>query len=358
MASEKKLTAASVFKLIEDCLQAHLKAPGGLAVAKSRFEECVEEEQQRNVEGVLASSYISYRDGLLIQLAYGLQSPTPLDLTKRQDGARSVAQKLGAFFAAHHIRSVRDAYQNIAKNTSDLTRGNLAAFDDFLRWSAVSERTHEELESALEYAAAAVAATARPVEPMPELGWAKLSFAAVCQLLDDLFSVGSEGAFEQFAVAALLSALIDQNGQTGYTGYRIETKSLNASDRSSRTAGDIQILSGSQVVEAFEVTAGSWSRKLDVVKKTIKEHDLSRFHVVAHVPEAQRPAFLGELKGCSEDISLLDIKGFSSALVSALRRRHRASALQRLYEFLGRYQPDVERVNKYVALLKRSGLTA
>ena len=132
---------------------------------------------------------------------------------------------------------------------------------------------------------------------MPELGWAKLSFAAVCQLLDDLFSVGSEGAFEQFAVAALLSALIDQNGQTGYTGYRIETKSLNASDRSSRTAGDIQILSGSQVVEAFEVTAGSWSRKLDVVKKTIKEHDLSRFHVVAHVPEAQRPAFLGEFEG-------------------------------------------------------------
>ena len=65
-----------------------------------------------DLDAVLADTRVSYRDGLMIQLAYGLAGPE-LDLTKRPSGARSIAKQLGDFLAENHIRSVKDAYQNI-----------------------------------------------------------------------------------------------------------------------------------------------------------------------------------------------------------------------------------------------------
>jgi hypothetical protein len=106
-----------------------------------------------------------------------------------------------------------------------------------------------------------------------------LSFASVFGLLTDMFGRASQGAYEQFATAALLHALIQE---AGVQGYRVETKSLNASDRSSRVAGDIQILVGPRVVEAYEVTAADWGPKIDGAEQTIRENDLSRLHVVAN----------------------------------------------------------------------------
>lgn len=43
-----------------------------------------------DLAAVLADSRTSYRDGVMIQLTYGLAGPE-LDLTRRQAGARSVA---------------------------------------------------------------------------------------------------------------------------------------------------------------------------------------------------------------------------------------------------------------------------
>ena len=61
--------------------------------------------------------------------------------------------------------TVKDAYQNIAKNTDVLTRGNVAEFDR-LHWASVADR-----EAALRYACAAVAdspACAPDAQAQPE----------------------------------------------------------------------------------------------------------------------------------------------------------------------------------------------
>jgi hypothetical protein len=68
-----------------------------------------------NLDAVLAHRYLSYRDGIMIQLAYGLEVPEA-DLIQRQEGARGFAADLGAFLATRHIAGVKDAYQNIGKN--------------------------------------------------------------------------------------------------------------------------------------------------------------------------------------------------------------------------------------------------
>ena len=323
-------------------------ASGELAAAEARA--ALPEEPVADLDAVLAHRYLSYRDGIMIQLAYGLEVPEA-DLTQRQEGARGFAADLGTFLAQRHISGVKDAYQNIGKNNVSLTRGNVPRFDSFLRWATGA--TQAEREAALRLACASVAATARPVLPMPELNRSALTFARIVALLSGLLDTPSGGAFEQFAVAALLHTLIDNHGEGR---VRVETKNLNASDRSAFVAGDVQVASGSRVLEAFEVTANDWRTKLAGASKTIRDNDLSRLHIVAARPEGERAAVGAALRELAEDVSVLDARQVVEVLAAVLTRPQRADALTRLYEYLDRYQPDTGRVNLLVERLRQAGL--
>ena len=282
------------FGLVACRVSQHLKA-SGRDRARRLMEATLPAEQVKNVDTVLDSASISYRDVLVVQLAYRLASEGTSNLTVRHAGARTVGQRLGTFFARHHIRSVQDAYQNIGKNSTNLTRGNFAEFDSFLRWASTDKKiTDAQIEAAFDYICAAVAVTARPVLTMPPLNRSALTFATVSRLMRDLFDVGSQGAYEQFAIAALLSALIEQ---TGARQYRVETKNLNASDKSSRAAGDVQIVMGNRVVEAYEITANDWETKLPGAEKSVRDHDLTRIHIVASVKEGAIADLLRKLGG-------------------------------------------------------------
>lgn len=187
-----------------------------------------------------------------------------------------MAQQLGLFFAARHIVAVKDAYQNIAKNSANLARNNVPAFDRLLVWATAATTT--EREAALRLACAVVAATARPVLPMPPINRSAITFARFVDLLHSLLASPSGGAFEQFTVAALLHSVIANHGEGR---ARVETKSINASDRSSSAAGDVQLVTGSRVLEALEVTANDWRTKIATASKVIRDNDLSRLHIVA-----------------------------------------------------------------------------
>lgn len=308
-----------------------------------------------NLDLVLRNTkQLSYRDALVVQLAFWLANGKATDTTMRQEGGRGVSKWLGEYLASKHIRAVSDAFQNIGKNTENLARGNLKEFDAVLRWGAENTRTQPEINAAFRYTCAKIAANARPILAMPALDRGTLTFGRVCEMLSRLYATPSAGAFEQFAVAALLYALIEQQGETQ---YRVETKNLNASDKSSRSAGDIQILVGNRVVEALEVTANDWREKLSGAAKTIKDNDLSRLTIVAAGVQATGDALFGELNALGFDLSVLEVKAFSFSMVSALTRQGRATACNRLYELLDRYQSSVEIVNQFVTMLNELSLT-
>ena len=323
-------------------------ASGERAIADARA--ALPADAVADLDAVLVHRYLSYRDGIMIQLAYGLEVPEA-DLTQRQEGARGFAADLGAFLAARHISGVKDAYQNIGKNNVSLTRGNVPRFDAFLHWATGAEQV--EREAALRLACAAVAATARPVLPMPALNRSALTFAGLAGLLNGLLDTPSGGAFEQFAVAALLHTLVDNHGEGR---ARVETKNLNASDRSAFVAGDVQVATGSRVLEAFEVTANDWRTKLAGASKTIRDNDLSRLHIVASRPEGDRAAVGEALQELAEDVSVLDARQVVEVLSAVLTGPQRADALTRLYEYLDRYQPDTGRVNLLVERLREADL--
>ena len=72
---------------------------------------------------------------------------------------------------------------------------------------------------------------------------------------------------------------------------------------------------------------------------------------------ARRAEMLRTLQGLPADVSVLDLHALAACVLSALTRKHRAIALERLYEFLDRYQPNIDKVNRYVQMLDQRGLT-
>jgi hypothetical protein len=337
------------FSRIESTVSKYLESPDHGDEVTREFNETSAPWQ--DLRTILDTGSLSYRDGALIQLAYALSGET--DLTLRPRGARSVAKKVGIFFGSVHIAAVVDAYQNIGKNSSSLVRGNHQAFDRFLELISQAARTGDTplLERLFEFACATVALTARPVLPLPEIDRAKLTFPALALFLEDLLASPSGGAYEQFAVAAFLTALLEQADRSD---LRVHTKSLNASDQSSGTAGDVQILNGTHILEAFEVTANSWQEKVPGAVRAMKDYDLSRLHILGRVQSVREAAeFLYE---AGQDITVLPVYETLTTISMMLRKQFRSRALHRLYELLDRQQPEVARTNHYVSLLQKHAL--
>jgi hypothetical protein len=295
-----------------------------------------------------------YRDGLIIQTATGLIGElAEQGHTYAGRGGRGAAQSIGKLLAENHIKGVVDAYQNIGKNIPLLARGVQPDFDDVLRW--LDEADELTRSTALDYMLASVALTARAVLPQPDFEQAKLTFHACAVFLHALLEIPSAGAYQQFACAAFLEALIDEFGQGGVGGLRVDTKKLNASDASSKVNGDIQVIRGNRLEEAFEVTANPWRTKVATALAAGKQADLQRVHIIAEV-ERDFPENSGELAVEGVDLTVIDVHAYLRTLMAIMRKPARASALVRLYQLLDRNQPDIERTNAYVRLLRSHGL--
>jgi hypothetical protein len=192
---------------------------------------------------------------------------------------------------------------------------------------------------------------------MPPLRVAALSFAAVAKLLDEVLRIPSGGAFQQFATAAFLDALLYEFGLGGTVGgLRVETKNINASDASAGTSADVQIMRANKIEEAFEVSANNWRDKVGQAVLAAGNADLSRVHIIAAAEGDDTD--LADLDGVGADVTVADVRSFLRILAAALRKPSREHALKRLYELLDRNQPDPELTNGYVRLLGRLQLTA
>ena len=172
-------------------------------------------------------------------------------------------------------------------------------------------------------------------------------------MLDELCNHPSGGAYEQFIVAAVLQALVELSQ---VPGVRVETKQINASDASSKVAGDVQVKTGGLTLEALEVTANDWSFKAADAASVVRAHDLGRIHVVARAAREDRQRMMTVLQALDEDVSVLDLAAFRDVGIAFLRKEQRASALKRLYELLDRKQPRTGVVNHYVDLLIERGV--
>ncbi len=334
--------------LIETTITTFLNDGAARQAAIDRARADLPDVAVKGMEAALNYKAEGYREVVLIQTAYQLSSDRPEDLTRAVEGARPCGKRLGDFLRANHISGTKDAYQGIGKNTSNLARGILPDYDELLRWTATAGR--ERILMVFEAMAARLAALSKPVKSMPDLDQGALDFGAVAALLDDLLDRPSEGAYQQFLVAAFLEAAIEEFGAGGVNGLRSETKSLTATDRSSKVPGDVQIRQRGSTIAAFEVTANDWTTKLRPALDTAHDNGLGRVHVLASVAGGalSEP---GWVRGTPADVSVLDVKAFLHTVTAFLQKPTRATALRELHRLLVSKQPRLERVNAYVDAL-------
>jgi hypothetical protein len=346
--------SARVAQRVEKELDRYLASPEEAALAVQAARDTVPADALAGLDAVLAMKKgLSYRDGLVVQLAWGLEVEG-FDHTLKGDGGRTATKAVADRLTARHIAAVRDAYQNIAKNFPRLDRGNVQAFDGLLHW--MNAATAPEREQLFSLLIARIALTARNVLPMPTLARTELTFAKVAMLLDELFKTGSGGAYEQLAVAAFLEALIDEFGMGGVGALSVKTKNINAADASSGATADVQVMRGNKIEEAFEVSASDWRGKVPQALLAARNADLNRVHILAYGDDAKGLA--DALGDSTTDVALMDVRGFLRLIAGLLRTPSREAALRRLYELIERNQPETDRVNFYVGLLRSHSLTA
>lgn len=286
-------------------------------------------------------SSLGYRDGVLTALSHPIVGGEIVDVTQRPPSGRPASDLIGKdLLPALHIKGVKSAYQNIGKNQPNLVRGNNADWDALLVWAA-NDATLEQIRVAYERVAAAIAATARTVLPKPRFRLAQLTFVKVMAVIDQMLNEASAGANEQYVIAALLTAVTQQES----SGLLVRTKALNASDASSRSAGDIEVLHRNKLQEAVEVSANHFDTKFGQAMDAMAEYGLPRIHIVA--PGLESGGYDELAESVDADISILDPLAFAAALVALLDRRGRENALTELYVLLDRYA-SAELTNAYV----------
>jgi hypothetical protein len=292
---------------------------------------------------------LSYRDGVLTALAHPIVRGEQFDVTRRPPSGRPASDIIGGdLLPKLHIKGVRSAYQNIGKNHPNLVRDNNKDWDALLVWAA-TEASLDEIRIAYERVAAAVASNARTVLPQPRFRLAHLTFVKVMALIDQLLSEPSGGAHEQYVTAALLDAVLQQDS----TGLRVQTKELNASDASSRTAGDVEIFHRGKLYEALEISANHFETKFGQAMDAMGEYGLRRIHIVAPGLESGDYDKLAEESDV--DVSILDPLALAGALVALLDRAGRESALTELYVLLDRHA-SAELTNAFVRRCWERGL--
>ncbi len=324
---------------------------------------------REHLDALLSKRQYTVRDGILVLLAMQVEQGGVIDWHEQglYNPARASSRDLEAIYARLHIAGSREALQTGVKGVTRYIDRKNPTWKAVLEWAAgphvdpTESMTHSEyalyqVADAFLYLAGGIAATARNLPDMPPLDGTALTFASVFALLDYLLTQSSHGAYEQFIFAALYEAGVRQERDDR---SRVVTKNLNASDASSRTAGDVQHIYGGDVREAYEVTRDDWHDKIAHAEQAAKHHGLDRIHILGRGAQAQTgDQIAADLAGkVTKDVSVLEVRDEIRSLVHRLTPEYRRRALQLLYEHLVERQPRDALVSLYVDELKSRGLT-
>jgi hypothetical protein len=316
-----------------------------------------------HLDTLLSKRQYTVRDGMLTLLAMEVEHGQVIDWYSQglYNPARNASKYLGStLYPRLHIAGSGEALQTSVKGVSRYIDRKNATWKAILEWASAPVPagggdadgvTH--IEAAFHYLAAGIAATARNLPAMPALDTPRLTFPAVFALLDGMLQQNSAGAHEQFIFAAMLEAWRDQLGEQGV----VETKNLNASDSSAGTAADVQEKHRGQVTEAYEVSAGDYTTKIEQAGKTLRQHDLRRVHIVARGAAKATGDEIADNLPAGLDLTVLDVREEIRSMLARLGKPHRRYGLERLYTLLVDKQPDDQLVQDFVSALAARDLT-
>lgn len=305
----------------------------------------------------------SYRDAALTLLAFPAGNLTTYDVTDRFEGDRQTSDWLGKFLKSHDIEGVKSALQNSSfRHTFVHDRIDSAELRRILIWASDRNRGPDELRLVFDRIARRTAETARVITPLPPLDATRFTFQQTLGVIDQLLSIPSGGANEQYTFAALKAAEIE----TSTEKLKVKTKNVMAAD-AGRTAADVQVVRGqAEIVEAYEIAVANWTDKIVQAAEVVRQHGLSRVHIVANAAGATAAEVAAGIAAAGLpssidlrllDVSVLDLRSELTSLVARLSKSGRTLFVLRLWELLGSYG-NTDDIRRLVDTLDEAGLLA
>ena len=127
-----------------------------------------------------------------------------------------------------------------------------------------------------DYLASRYADSQQILPSLPAVGDGVFTFVRAKAIFLDLLASESGGAIQQFLVAALLG-----QARAG-SGIEVVTHNPYGSDRSDRTAGDVEERVEGRLLRAYEVTAAlPWRDRLSAAQRKMDRHELSKYVILA-----------------------------------------------------------------------------
>jgi hypothetical protein len=314
------------------------------------------EEIKEYLDDLVTKGQTTVRDGIVTLLAMELVHGEVIDWRRQtlHNPARSASRFLGSkLYPRLHIAGSPEALQTGVKGTGTYLDRSNRTWKGVLLWASAQDDL-SQVEAAYLYLGALIAATAKAVPDLPEIDTPRLTFSSLFELLDDMLANLSGGAHEQLIFAAFLEAWRDQEGLDGV----VETKHINAADASAGTAADVQVRVRGQVIEAYEITAEPFERKIDQALRALRQNDLRRVHILAKGVRTAPATSLSAIIPESADLSVLDVREEIRSLVARLNKPHRREGVTRLYRLLVDKQPNDALVRDFVEGLAQKGLVA
>lgn len=305
------------------------------------------------------------RDLAFLLLGFVMVEGRPLNLVapaagdvsdnNRLQGDRTASDRLAALLRSLGIQATGSMQSSSFRSGYVSPQVERQVVRRFVHWMSDPGRDFAELAACYEVLARGIARTANRVVPLPELNHTALTFAAMMELVDRLLGYPSDGAFEQYVFASLLSAVLDRDE----TPKRVVTKQVHAADSAAGTAGDVEVRLGQNLIDVYEVSAVDWQAKaVQAVAALESRPELVRAHIVARgapggqeivaglaavVPPGADPRRL--------DVAVLDLRASCASLIANATKHGRRDAVVSLYDYLRRYNAPAELVVHLIATL-------
>ena len=266
-----------------------------------------------------------------------------LQHTNRLAGDRTVSEHISRVLGSYNIPATDGAMQSSTYRAGyQAAQAADPAVRDFLQWLAASPSLGE-VEALFRQLARAFAGLELAFAELPPLDPDAFSFVATRGLIERLRGRPSQGAYEQYLVAALLHeefALV-------HPSWRVETKPIRAADSPSRTPGDVQVRRHLALVHAIEVSAIDWHDKVSQAGHTGRRTSTCQVTVVAPAgglsANALADALVAARVPAGVDVAVIDLTSFLDAVSARLTPASRAAAVRLVHQHLvtwGRTRPE------------------
>ncbi len=262
----------------------------------------------------------------------------------RLAGDRTVSEHLSRELYKLGVPATKGAFQSSTYRGGYLAaQAQASGLAKYISWLSEPGRSLIDVRALFDGLAGTFAGLAVSFPDLPALDSSRFTFLATRSLIERLRGFHSQGAYEQYLVAALLQEEYSSINPV----WRIETKRVGSADAPAGVSGDVQVRRRMALVHAIEVSSSDWALKIEQAVRLARNGESHQVTIVAPAASLSSHSLaeaLGDFDAQDADIAVVDLDSFLDGVSARLTPAARAAAMRALYGFLVQWErtrPDL-----------------